>query len=171
MEKQEAKGLGRRLVFVVYPFQGHINPMLELATILNSKGFSITIVHTEYNSPDHSKHPDFSFVSIPEGLSQTILSSGRDFATTFLAFNNNCEAPFQQYMEKLLEVENPQDRVACVVYDGLMHFAQVVADRVKLPGISLRTSAAATLLAFAVFPHPQEQGYISFQGTKRYLQI
>lgn len=171
MEKQEAKGLGRRLVFVVYPFQGHINPMLELATILNSKGFSITIVHTEYNSPDHSKHPDFSFVSIPEGLSQTILSSGRDFATTFLAFNKNCEASFQQYMEKLLEVENPQDRVACVVYDGLMHFAQVVADRVKLPGISLRTSAAATLLAFAVFPHPQEQGYISFQGTKRYLQI
>ena len=69
-----------------------------------------------------------------------------------LALNGNLEAPFQQYMEEMMKVEDPHDQVAGVVYDGLMHFAQVVANNLKLPGINVRTSAAATLLLFAVFP-------------------
>ena len=68
-----------------------------------------------------------------------------------LALNSNREAPFQQYMEEMMKVEDPHDRVAGVVYDGFMHFAQAVANNLKLPGINVRTSAAATLLLFAVF--------------------
>jgi hypothetical protein len=166
-EKQEAKRHGRRLVVVVYPFQGHINPMLQLATILNSKGFSITILHPEFNSPNHSNYPDFSFVSIPDGLSKTntVSVSPGDLAATISAINRNCEAPFQRYMEQILEAEDPPDRVAGVIFDGFMHFAQRVANHLKLPGISVRTSAAASLFAFAVFRHPDGHGYIPFQGT------
>uniref|UniRef100_A0A2N9F4Y5 Glycosyltransferase n=1 Tax=Fagus sylvatica TaxID=28930 RepID=A0A2N9F4Y5_FAGSY len=162
MEKQEAKSLGRRLVLVVFPFQGHINPMLQLATILNSKGFSITIVHPQFNSPNHAKHPEFSFVSLPDGLSKSNISP-TDLVALISALKTNCEAPFQQYLEEMLKVDDPHDRVACVVYDGFMHFAQVVANNLKLPGINVRTSAVATLLFFAVFPRAHDQGYISFK--------
>ncbi|KAF3956640.1 hypothetical protein CMV_018252 [Castanea mollissima] len=162
MEKQEAKRIGHRLVLVVYPFQGHINPMLQLATILHSKGFSITIAHPQFNSPNHENHPEFHFVSIPDGLSKTNFSPS-NFMAAISALNSNCEAPFQQYMEEMMKVEDPHDRVAGVVYDGFMHFAQAVANNLKLPGINVRTSAAATLLLFAVFPDAhRERGYISF---------
>nr|XP_023929262.1 UDP-glycosyltransferase 76B1-like [Quercus suber] len=215
MEKQEAKSLGHRLVLVVYPFQGHINPMLQLATILYTKGFSITIAHPQFNSPNHENHPEFHFVSIPDGLSKTNFSpsnfmaaistlnsnceapfqqymeemmkvedphdrvaswppvgayglsktnfSPSNFMAAISTLNSNCEAPFQQYMEEMMKVEDPHDRVASVVYDGFMHFAQAVANNLKLPGINVHTSAAATLLLFAVFPDAHhEKGYISF---------
>lgn len=166
MEKQEAKKVGRRLVLVVYPFQGHINPMLQLATILNSKGFSITVMHPEFNSPNVSKHSHFTFVPIPDGLSKTNVST-ENAVPTISALKKNCEDPLQRYLEQMLEAEDSHDRVACVVYDGLMHFAQVVADRLKLPALSVRTSAAASLLAFALIPHLHEQEDVSFQGTYR----
>ncbi|KAK7848449.1 udp-glucose iridoid glucosyltransferase [Quercus suber] len=125
--------------------------MLQLATILYSKGFSITIAHPQFNSPNHENHPEFHFVSIPDGLSK-INFSPSNFMPALLALYSNREAPFQQYMEEMMKVEDPHDRVAGVVYDGFRHFAQAVANNLKLPGINVCTSAAATLLLLAVFP-------------------
>ncbi|PON82547.1 UDP-glucuronosyl/UDP-glucosyltransferase [Trema orientale] len=95
-----------------------------------------------------------------------------DFVSTLLDPNENSERPFQEFMEKTMIVEEDHDgrepgherSVACIVYDGLMHFAQTVADRLKLPAICVRTSAAITLLIFAVIPRPQGDGYMSIQG-------
>ncbi|MFS8012875.1 putative cytokinin 7-beta-glucosyltransferase [Helianthus anomalus] len=39
----------RRIILFPLPFQGHINPMLQLANILHTRGFKITIIHAEYN--------------------------------------------------------------------------------------------------------------------------
>jgi hypothetical protein len=78
----EEKGRRRRRVRVVlvpFPFQGHINPMLQLGSILHSNGFSITVVHAQYNSPDPSTHPDFSFVPLPD------TSSSPDFTAEVVA--------------------------------------------------------------------------------------
>ncbi|KAE8039177.1 hypothetical protein FH972_011615 [Carpinus fangiana] len=63
MEKQAGKRCLPRVVLVPCPFQGHINPMLQLG-ILHSNGFSITVAHTQYNSPDPSNHPNFSFIPL-----------------------------------------------------------------------------------------------------------
>ncbi|GAV75063.1 UDPGT domain-containing protein, partial [Cephalotus follicularis] len=67
---------------------------------------------------------------------------------------------FRQIMQK----EEEDDRITCIIYDSLMYFAQDVADSFKLPGISVRTSAAAMLLVMAVFRRPDEQGNISYQA-------
>ncbi|KAE8725010.1 UDP-glucuronosyltransferase, putative isoform 2 [Hibiscus syriacus] len=48
----------RRVVLIPLPFQGHINPMLQLGSILHSKGFSITVVHTIFNPPISSNYPE-----------------------------------------------------------------------------------------------------------------
>ncbi|EOY33886.1 UGT protein isoform 2 [Theobroma cacao] len=145
-----------RLVLVLYPFQGHINPMLQLATIFHSKGYSITIVHPEFNSPNPSNHPQFTFISIPDRLleSKVSLSPG-DFMSLVLALNKNCAAPLKQCLKRILDEMHPYERIAGIVYDALMYFAQTVADDLGLPGISMRPTAAAMLL-FAVIPHPDQ---------------
>ncbi|PPD70856.1 hypothetical protein GOBAR_DD32266 [Gossypium barbadense] len=59
VEMEQRKG--RRLVLFPLPLQGHINPMFDLANILHSRGFSITIIHTTFNSPNPSNYPHFTF--------------------------------------------------------------------------------------------------------------
>uniref|UniRef100_A0A5B7B827 Putative UGT protein n=1 Tax=Davidia involucrata TaxID=16924 RepID=A0A5B7B827_DAVIN len=150
---------GQRLVLVPYPGQGHINPMLQLATILYSKGFSITIVHPQFSSPNPSSHPNFTFLDIPDGLLSHDRAALGSFVAMLSAINKNCEAPFQQCMEGMMK----EDRITCIIYDALMFFTQTVADRLKLPGISLRASSAASVLAFAASPRLHQGGYIPLQ--------
>ncbi|KAH9717738.1 UDP-glycosyltransferase 76B1 [Citrus sinensis] len=160
MEKQEQQKVSR-LVFVLIPFQGHINPMLQLATILYAKGFSITIIHPQFNSPNSSNHPEFTFIPISDNLPKSQVSAG-DLFGIVSALNKNCEGPLTECIQEMLKAEDPHDRISCIVYDSTMCFSQSVADHLKLPGICVRTSPAATMLAFAVFPGLHEQGYISF---------
>ncbi|XP_021652500.2 UDP-glucose iridoid glucosyltransferase isoform X1 [Hevea brasiliensis] len=162
MEKL-GKPKANRLVFLTSPFQGHINPMLQLATILHSKGFSITIVHLQFNSPNPSNHPQFTFKPITDNLSESKVLQG-DILGTVKALNKNCQVPFELYMKQMTEKEDSDDRISCIVYDGLMYFAHTVANNLKLPGIIVRTSAAAGIFNFTVFPHPHQQGYISLLG-------
>lgn len=159
MERQEQQKASR-LVFVLYPSQGHINPMLQLATILHSKGFSITIIHPKFNSPNLSNYPEFTVIPISDNLPESQDSFG-DFGIV-TALNKNCEGPLTECIQQMLKAEDPQDQLSCIVYDSVMHFSQSVADHLKLPGISVRTGPAATMLAFAVCPRLDEQGYISF---------
>ncbi|XWS28762.1 hypothetical protein CRYUN_Cryun25bG0099100 [Craigia yunnanensis] len=154
MEKQGENT--SRLVLVLYPFQGHINPMLQLASIFHEKGYSITIVHPEFNSPNTSNHPQFTFISIPDKLieSKVSLSPG-DFMSLVLALNKNCAAPLKKCLKQMLDEKHPHERIAGIIYDVLMYFAQTVADDLGLPGISMRPTAAAMLL-FAVIPHSDQ---------------
>ncbi|KAE8711435.1 hypothetical protein F3Y22_tig00110293pilonHSYRG00033 [Hibiscus syriacus] len=154
MEKQQKPG---HLVLVMVPFQGHITPMLQLATILHSKGFSITIVHTELNSPNPSDYPEFTFVSIPDKLTKSQLS-GKDAAGLFQSLNKNCAAPLQQCLQKIM---NSQGHIAAIIYDTIMFCAQAIADDLRLPGMTLRTSSATMLLLYNAFPELDERDFIS----------
>ncbi|GLT37685.1 hypothetical protein SLA2020_119890 [Shorea laevis] len=161
MEKQGEKVRHQRMVIVVYPFHGHISPMIHLATFLHSKGFSITIVHPQFNSPDPSNHPEFTFLAIPDKLLESGVANW-DFIGVALTLNRNRAAPLQNCVEQMF-LQNPDENIVGIIYDTVMFFAQSVADHLKVPGISVRTSAAATILAFSVFPSPHGEGYVSFQ--------
>ncbi|KAK8562374.1 hypothetical protein V6N13_019026 [Hibiscus sabdariffa] len=154
MGKQEKSG---HLVLVMVPFQGHITPMLQLATILHSKGFSITIVHPELNFPNPSAHPDFTFISIPDKLTEPQLSDN-DVAGVMRSLNNNCAAPLKQCLNKIL---HSHGHIAAIIYDTLMFCAQSIAHDLRLPGMTLRTSSATTLLFFTIFPQLDDRDFIS----------
>ncbi|XP_022731271.1 UDP-glucose iridoid glucosyltransferase-like [Durio zibethinus] len=152
MAKQQKSG---HLVLVMFPFQGHITPMLQLATILHSKGYTITIVHPELNSPTPSNHPEFTFISIPDKLTESEVLDG-DAANLMLSLNKNCAIPLQQCMKKILHQKDSHDHIihiTAIIYDTLMFCSQTIADDLRLPGINVRTSSAATLLLYALFPH------------------
>lgn len=156
-----------RLILVPCPYQGHITPMLQLATILHSKGFSITIAHTIFNSPNPQNHPYFSFLTITDGLSDCNIPP-LDLITVLLTINDNCKLSFQQILIQLME-NQPQDKITCIISDELMFFSQAVARDLKLPGIILRTTSAITSLARTALIQLKAQGHIPFQGIRFFL--
>ncbi|XP_028054483.1 UDP-glycosyltransferase 76F1-like isoform X2 [Camellia sinensis] len=90
-----------RVVLLPLPLQGHINPMLQLANILHSHGFSITIIlHTSFPSPNPSNYPHFTFLSFPDGLSQSEAST-TDLLSLILLLNLRCINPFRDCLVKL----------------------------------------------------------------------
>ena len=46
VNKAPASGGARRVLLFPLPFQGHINPMLQLADVLHGRGLAITVLHT-----------------------------------------------------------------------------------------------------------------------------
>ncbi|XP_062092562.1 UDP-glycosyltransferase 76F1-like [Humulus lupulus] len=155
---------GRRLVLFPLPLQGHINPMLELANILHSRGFYITVIHTNFNSPNPSNYPNFTFHSFPDGLSQTEASTN-DIPSLLLHLNTKCVQPFKECLATLISVAS-EEPYTCLISDGLFHFTQAVADSFKLPRVVLRTAGASSFAVFTAFPLLLEKDYFPIQDSR-----
>ncbi|KAF8021998.1 hypothetical protein BT93_G2203 [Corymbia citriodora subsp. variegata] len=113
----------RRLVLFPVPFQGHINPMLQLAQILHNRGFSITILHTDLNLSIHPRTPTSPFA--PSAMASA---------------NRRCAAPFEERLRE--EVSSPDGRdapVTCLIADALFRFTWDVAERAGVRRMVLRT--------------------------------
>ncbi|KAG2673319.1 hypothetical protein I3760_13G084900 [Carya illinoinensis] len=162
MEKQWKRP--HRLVLVPCPFQGHINPMLHLGYILHSKGFSITISHTQFNFPNTANHPDFHFLPIVDGFSDRVVSSG-NFIDVISSFNNNCRAPLEESLALVMETKEYDGEITCIIYDEYMYFAAAVAKHLKRPSIILRTSSAIHDLTYNAIPGLLKDGHISTQDA------
>ncbi|XP_017984652.1 PREDICTED: UDP-glycosyltransferase 76C2 [Theobroma cacao] len=158
---------GRGVMLFPLPFQGHLNPMFQLANTLHAKGFSITIIHTQFNSPNPSNYPHFRFCSIADGLSenQVVSSEIDDLIALVKILNSNCVTPFRDCLAKLLS-SNVEDPIVCLVTDALWHFTQPVADGLKLPRIVLRTSNVFSFLVHKSLPSLHERGYLSVQDSQ-----
>ncbi|KAJ0047247.1 hypothetical protein Pint_06401 [Pistacia integerrima] len=158
MEIQSESSMRRRVILFPLPLQGHITPMLQLASILHNKGLSITVIHTNFNSPNSVNYPHFDFHSIPDGLSEAVVSVA-DAVAVMTQVNDNCVEPFRDCLSKLLSnVE--EEPIACLITDAMLHFTQSVADSLKLPRIVLRTSNISSFLVFAGTPLLYEKGYL-----------
>lgn len=159
--------MGRRLVLFPLPFQGHITPMLHLATLLYSKSFSITIIHTRYNSSDPTKFPNFTFHFIDDGLPQEPAHCPSDSLAILPVINTNCLQPFRDCLSKILS-DDASDRelVGCLIVDPVWKFTTTVADSFNLPRITLRTGSMLAFLVYDSLPLLQERGYFPLQETK-----
>ncbi|XP_031280489.1 UDP-glycosyltransferase 76B1-like [Pistacia vera] len=156
---------GRRVILFPLPLQGHINPMLQLASILYNKGFSISIIHTNFNSLNSSNYPHFSFHSIPDGLSQSEASFA-DIVSLLSLLNVKCAAPFQDCLAKLLSNIVEGESIACLITDAGWYFTQAVAQSLKIPRLVLRTNSVSFFLVFAAFPLLREKGYMPAEGCE-----
>lgn len=153
---------GRRLLLFPAPLQGHINPMIQLANLLHRRGFSITIIHTKFNSPDISKYPHFTFRFISDGLSEAEASTS-DLVVLFQRLLTNCVEPFRKCFSNLLLSDSDaheEEPVACLITDTTWYFTQELADRFNLPRIAFRTSSVCSFLAFDALPLLRDKGYL-----------
>lgn len=154
-----------RLVLIAPPFQGHLTPMLQLATILHSKGFSITVAQDHFNSPDPSNyHPNFTFLPLFYGLSETHFSS-KNIVDITATLNTKCVSPLKELLVDQIEKANiNHENIDCVIYDGLMYSIDAVARELKLPSIVLRTTSATNFLTYHAFVQRRSSGCLPLQG-------
>lgn len=160
VEMEQRKG--RRLVLFPLPLQGHINPMFDLANILHSRGFSITIIHTTFNAPNPSNYPHFTFRIISEDLPENNRCT-KDLITFISMLNAICGPPFRDCLADLLS-DTSEEPVACLISDAILYFTQDVANELKVPRMALRTGAASSFCVFSSFPLLREKGYLPIQG-------
>ncbi|XP_047976828.1 UDP-glycosyltransferase 76B1 [Salvia hispanica] len=144
-----------RLVVFPLPFQGHINPMLQLASILHSRGFLISVIHTRYNSPNPSNYPHFSFHPISDSLSESSYSAP-DPVRIIKLINTSCVHPFRHCLEGLVS----EGDVKCFISDANWYFTHSVATALGLPRIVMRTSSVGAFLAFAALSRLRDEGYL-----------
>ncbi|KAJ0533712.1 putative cytokinin 7-beta-glucosyltransferase [Helianthus annuus] len=147
----------RRLVLLPYPLQGHINPMLQLASILHSKGFSITILHTRFNAPDPTNHPHFNFMPIPGVAEENLPVSGTDNLIRLMRYlNDEGLGPIRGCLEKLLSEDAG---VASLITDAQWFAVQTIADGLELPRIVNWTTSVSAFLSFSAVPILRQMGY------------
>ncbi|CAN6203486.1 unnamed protein product [Urochloa humidicola] len=152
----------RRVLLFPLPYQGHINPMFQLAGLLHSRGFAITVFHTHFNAPDASLHPDYDFVPVPDGMPE----GGHPVQETvqrIFDMNRACAAPFR---ERLAAVLDEDDGVACLVADAHLLTLLDVARGLGVPTLVLRSTSAASLCCFLAYPLLHEEGYLPPQESK-----
>ncbi|KAG7036960.1 UDP-glucose iridoid glucosyltransferase, partial [Cucurbita argyrosperma subsp. argyrosperma] len=163
MEEQTQSPKRRRLVLVPCPYQGHITPMLQLGTFLhNNGGFSITIAHTRFNSPDPSNYPFFQFLYLDDGIPKHEAIPA-DLIAVLLDLNVNCRASFEDQMRRLIGGGGGggagEEVVAGVIYDEVMFFCEEVLSDLKVRSFILRTTCAAASLARMALVHLNDEGY------------
>ncbi|KAL8192959.1 hypothetical protein R6Q57_027407 [Mikania cordata] len=164
-------GRHRKVILFPLPYQGHINPMLQLANLLYSKGFSITIFHTNFNKPKTTNYPHFTFRFILDNdpddqrYSKLPLQGMGAFARVFL-FNQIGGDQLRHQLELELSAKD-EPPVSCLITDSLWHFAQSVADSLSLPRLVLRTSSLFCFLVYALLPLLDDLGYLSLSDNNR----
>ncbi|XP_043690493.1 7-deoxyloganetin glucosyltransferase-like [Telopea speciosissima] len=156
-------------VFVPYPTQGHINPLLQLAELLHYRGFHITFVNTEINhervlkssGPNTVDHlPDFRFETIPDGLPP---SATRDVPTLCESTSKNCLEPFRKLLDKLNDSDVPP--VTCIFFDIPMSFSLTAAEEIGVPGVGVWTASVCGFMAYLQYPQLDDRGLTVAKGV------
>uniref|UniRef100_A0A1J3GUG2 UDP-glycosyltransferase 76C1 n=1 Tax=Noccaea caerulescens TaxID=107243 RepID=A0A1J3GUG2_NOCCA len=163
------KRTGKRVILFPLPLQGCINPMLQLAKILFSRGFSITIIHTRFNAPKSSDHPVFTFLQIPDGLSETQTQTP-DVLLQLTLLNENCEKPLRECLAKLIkpdsDSETEEDKISCLIDDSGWVFTQSVAESFSLPRFVLCAYKFTFFLRHLLVPQLRRQGFLPFPDSE-----
>ncbi|KAL1183033.1 hypothetical protein V6Z11_A02G154300 [Gossypium hirsutum] len=143
-----------------FPAQGHINPMMQLAKLLHSRGFYITFVNSEFNHRRliRSKGKE----ALPDGLPPSDSDATQCVPVICDSTRKNCLAPFLELLSKLNS--SPQlPPVTCIVCDGIMNCGTKAAQLIGVPYVQLWTSSTASFLGFLHYKELAQRGIVPFK--------
>ncbi|XP_014506196.1 UDP-glycosyltransferase 74G1 [Vigna radiata var. radiata] len=141
----EKKSISRRAhcLVLIYPVQGHINPMLQFSKLLEHQGVRVTLVTTlSYYKNLQSVPPSIAIETISDGFDNGI-SDAEEFKAYLERFWQVGPETFAQLLEKLGESKEDDDdeHVDCVVYDSCLPWALDVAKRFGIVAASYLTQS------------------------------
>ncbi|XP_023636468.1 UDP-glycosyltransferase 76C3-like [Capsella rubella] len=166
------KSNGLRVILFPLSIQGCINPMIQLAKILHSRGFSITVIHTRFNAPKASNHPLFTFLQIQDGLSETETRT-QDVTLLLTLLNRSCESPFRHCLTKLLQSADSdtgekKEKISCLIDDSGWIFTQPIAQSLNLPRLVLTTYNVSFFRNHFVLPQlRRDEMYLHIQDSEQ----
>ena len=148
------------IILVPYPAQGHVTPMLKLASAFLSQGFKPVMV-----TPDYIHHQivrkakpkdKILCMPIPDGLDK---DTPRDFFAIEKAMENNMADPLERLIHQLDDKDG--DEVVCVVVDLLASWAIDVANRCGVACAGFWPAMHATYRLITAIPDMLRTGLIS----------
>ena len=153
-------------VFVPFPAQGHITPMMKLAKIFHRKGFHVTFVNTEYNhhrlvrsrGPDAvAGLPDFRFATIPDGLPPSDADTTQDMPSLCYSIMTHCLPHLRNLLHDLNSLPGAP-LVSCVVADGVMSFSMDAAVELGVPCLVFWTASVCGFMGYRNFRFLLDEG-------------
>lgn len=158
--------VGRRVVFFPFPYHGHSSPVLRLASALHTRGFAVTVFHTEFRAPDRADSPaDYGWVSLPVEVPQEVVAS-EDIARLVTAMNAGCKEPFKDRLAALVAAEEGGG-VRCVITDVIWYTAQAVARDLGVPALGIMTASAANFRLYMAFQTLIDKAYLHVQEAQK----
>jgi hypothetical protein len=161
-------------VLIPQPAQGHVTPMLHLAKALHARGFRVTYVNSEYNhrrllrsrGQDSLAGTDgFRFEAVPDGLPQSDNDDvTQDIAALCLSTTEHSAAPFRDLLARLNATPGSPP-VSCVIADGVMSFAQRVAEEMGILALVFWTTSACGFMGYLHFAELIRRAYVPLKGT------
>ncbi|CAN6381200.1 unnamed protein product [Urochloa humidicola] len=163
-----SRAAGHRVVFFPFPYQGHFNPLLRLASALHARGAAVTVFHTDLHAPpDLADYPsDYRFVSVPVHVPPELVAS-EDIARLVMELNVSCAAPFKERLAAMLAEEDDAEGVRCVITDVIWYSAQAAARELGVPALGFMTSSAASFRNYMVYPALIEKGYLPVREERK----
>nr|TKW30093.1 hypothetical protein SEVIR_2G011800v2 [Setaria viridis] len=149
-----------------WPVQGHINPMLHLASALLDAGLRVTFLHTDHNlrrlalagAPAPPHHPRLRVLSVPDGLPDDHPRSVAGLMDLFESMRTAGCAAFCALLRAETDASSRRPPVTCVVADGTMPFAIAAAEEAGVPALAFRTESACGFLCYLSVPRLLELG-------------
>ncbi|KAE8693233.1 7-deoxyloganetin glucosyltransferase [Hibiscus syriacus] len=158
-------------VCLPFPSQGHVNPMMQLAKLLHSRGFHITFVNSEFNHRRLIRSrgveavkglPNFQFETIPDGLPPSDADATQPVPLICDSTRRTCFTPFLELLSKLNS--SPQvSPVICVVSDGIMNCGTKAAQVIGVPYVQLWTSSTISFMGYLQYKELVQTGIVPFK--------
>ncbi|KAM0055957.1 putative N-hydroxythioamide S-beta-glucosyltransferase [Helianthus debilis subsp. tardiflorus] len=133
------------VVVLPYPSQGHINPLLQFAKRLASKGLKATIATTHYTLSSITS-PLVTVEPISDGFDDGGFAQVRSEELFLESFKTNGSRTLTQLIKKHQATKNP---ITCVVYDSFLPWALDVAKENGILGGPFFTNSAAVTVIFS----------------------
>ncbi|KAK9064515.1 hypothetical protein SSX86_015897 [Deinandra increscens subsp. villosa] len=145
MEVVENQKIYKAHVLVLpYPSQGHINPLLQFAKTLASKGLKATLATTHYTLSSISA-PSVAVEPISDGFDGGGFAQARSEELFLESFKSNGSRTLTQLIKKHQKTNNP---ITCIVYDSFLPWALEVAKENGILGGPFFTNSAAVTAVF-----------------------
>ncbi|XP_074274462.1 UDP-glycosyltransferase 74B1 [Silene latifolia] len=146
MDVNDASLRRPHVVVVPYPSQGHINPLLQFAKRLASKGIKATLATTKYTFSSISALKNVSVEPISDGFDEFGFSQAGSEEIFLNSFKLNGSKSLAQIIENHKNASFP---VTCVIYDAFLPWALDVAKEYGLYGAAFFTNSATVCSIFA----------------------